>query len=576
MPLNTLRLNHQRSSHPNERIIFIKPLERPAASKAEYDLADTFLRAIAAQCLPLMKKHYLSVTTLEEYEPNREFIGRNFNNGEIIQLVLRSKSGGWVPFNMVQMVMMHELAHNSHMNHGKLFWQTRNLYAEEMKALWSKGYTGEGFWGSGRTLNEMGVVMGNNILSSQDLEGLPLCGGTYRSRRRKRKARGAQDKPELTWREKQDRRIERKFGKNGVTLGEDEDQRLALEINKKGPIGGKPRVAQSKRGRELRAAAALARFAANRAGENTTPKRDDPDDELDDQYEEDTVDAGQEDALDLNGEKLLDGRGQGMVRVCDDEDTDDINVKQEMTELENLHRYFKPIQQHTSHMHRSPGDRDSEPDHDADGDGYDGDCDKDPRNTIGEIAMSDTFAAEDTQQQRHAQDPLLLSASSIRVSGRQPVTSAAQAPCNQTQPPYRTAPTSPPRKSFLVKPAVPRRFSSSAVASKETEEWPKTAINSDHSPSHSPSTPPPGRVNNSHGTKASAPSSSSPIICPICSLENPRMNSTCLACSHVIDPAKDPRHWSCKSEVCRDGPTAGYLNSGDTGICGVCGTRRMS
>jgi hypothetical protein len=35
-----------------------------------------------------MKKHYLSVTTLEEYEPNPEFIGRNFNNGEVTQLVL--------------------------------------------------------------------------------------------------------------------------------------------------------------------------------------------------------------------------------------------------------------------------------------------------------------------------------------------------------------------------------------------------------------------------------------------------------------------------------------------------------
>lgn len=238
MPLNTLRLNHQKSSHPNDRIVFIKPLERPSSQQAEYDLADTFLRAIAAQCMPLMKKHYLSVTTLEEYEPNREFIGRNFNNGEIIQLVLRSKSGGWVPFNMVQMVMMHELAHNSHMNHGKLFWQTRNQYADEMKALWTKGYTGEGFWGSGRTLHEMGAVMGNNILSSQDLEGLPLCGGTYRSRRRKRKARGAQDTSNLTWKEKNNRRIERKFGKNGVALGEDEDQRLALEITRKGPIGG--------------------------------------------------------------------------------------------------------------------------------------------------------------------------------------------------------------------------------------------------------------------------------------------------------------------------------------------------
>src|SRR4051794_8085910 len=94
MPLNTLRLNHQASTHPNERIVFIKPLPRPPSDQASFDLADTFLRAIAAQCLPIMKKHYLSVTTLEEYEPNPEFIGRNFNNGEVIQLVLKSPSTG--------------------------------------------------------------------------------------------------------------------------------------------------------------------------------------------------------------------------------------------------------------------------------------------------------------------------------------------------------------------------------------------------------------------------------------------------------------------------------------------------
>ena len=55
-----------------------------------------------------MKSNYLSVRSLEEYEPNREFVGRNFNAGEVIQLVLKSQSGRWLPFNYVQMVMMHE------------------------------------------------------------------------------------------------------------------------------------------------------------------------------------------------------------------------------------------------------------------------------------------------------------------------------------------------------------------------------------------------------------------------------------------------------------------------------------
>lgn len=58
-----------------------------------------------------MREHHLSVTTLEEYEPNREFVGRNFNAGEVVQLVLKSPSTGrWLPFHYVQMVMMHEYA----------------------------------------------------------------------------------------------------------------------------------------------------------------------------------------------------------------------------------------------------------------------------------------------------------------------------------------------------------------------------------------------------------------------------------------------------------------------------------
>ena len=55
-----------------------------------------------------MREHHLSVMSLEEYEPNSEFLGRNFNGGEIIQLVLKARSGRWLSFKSVQMVMMHE------------------------------------------------------------------------------------------------------------------------------------------------------------------------------------------------------------------------------------------------------------------------------------------------------------------------------------------------------------------------------------------------------------------------------------------------------------------------------------
>jgi DNA-dependent metalloprotease WSS1 len=350
MPLNTLRLNHAPSSHPNPHITFIKPLPLPtvlasatSATESDYHTADTFLHAIAAQCLPIMKKHHLSITTLEEHEPNREFIGRNFNNGEIIQLVLRSKSGAWLPFDVVQMVMMHELAHNTHMNHGKGFWELRNGYVAELRGLWAKGYTGEGFWGGGRRVGDMNAVIGNNVLGNEEVGGLSVCGGTYRSRRRKRKA-----KEELSWKEKRDRRIEKKFGKNGVGLGEDEDKRFLLEMGKRGGTGAKPRVAGSARGRELRAAAALARFETNKKEAAEEVERESKEESLDsDDYED--VDDGLEDAKDTDGSRLLDGRGQGLVKVCDPEDSETDQskaaIKKEMEELSVLRRYFSPFEE---------------------------------------------------------------------------------------------------------------------------------------------------------------------------------------------------------------------------------------
>ena len=238
-----------------------------------------------------------------------------------------------MPFNMVQMVMMHELAHNMHMNHGKNFWQARNKYAEELRALWSRKYTGEGFWGSGRILSDLQEVAGNNSMTAEDMKDVPVCGGTFRSRRRKRKRAG--DGNEMTWKEKRDRRIEKKFGKNGQSLGEDEEQRIMLEIDRKGAIGGKPRVAQSKRGRELRAAAALARFGPNQQEVDELKK---PEDESSDaEYEEDPS-VKDEDAKDTNGQRLLDSMGFGVVRVCEDESPEDSQVKHEMDELAELNQ----------------------------------------------------------------------------------------------------------------------------------------------------------------------------------------------------------------------------------------------
>ncbi|KAJ4410983.1 hypothetical protein N0V85_003890 [Neurospora sp. IMI 360204] len=326
MPLGIQRINAKKS-HPNDRIIFIKPLKGPDEA-----IAQDFLERIAAQCLPIMKTNHLSITSLEEYEPNREFVGRNFNAGEVIQLVLKSLSGHWLPFNYVQMVMMHELAHCKQMNHSRAFWAVRNAYADEMRLLWGRGYTGEGLWGRGALL-ATGEWERNTV---QPGEGLPehLCGGTYRSRGRKRKAPA---KPKLSYKEQKERRILKKFGANGVKLGEDEMVKKELEGRKKG--AAKPRVAGSARGRELRAAAALARFegAKKEKEEEEKVKKEVDEDETasgteSDEYEDEDEQDGVA-AVDINGKKLLDGKGRGMTKVCEDENPEDQDAQRELKEL---------------------------------------------------------------------------------------------------------------------------------------------------------------------------------------------------------------------------------------------------
>ena len=143
------------------------------------------------------------------------------------------------------MVMAHELAHCTQMNHSKNFWRIRNQYADELRQLWQKNYTGDGLWGKGQTLlseaYDIGRAVENEVLPEH------LCGGAYRnSRRRKRRANASNDEVKSeTYAEKKQRRITKKFGTGGQVIGSDLDQRVKLEygqVNK-----AKPRVAGSSR-----------------------------------------------------------------------------------------------------------------------------------------------------------------------------------------------------------------------------------------------------------------------------------------------------------------------------------------
>ena len=156
-----------------------------------------------------------------------------------------------------------------------------------------------------------------------------LCGGTFRSRKRKRKRGGDQMGQNLTYKERQERRIAKKFGTKGTTLGDDLDTRVKLEDGKRPKA--KPRVAGSTRGRELRAKAMLARLGV--AKEETAKKEEENGSaENGSDYE----DGKGSEALDHNGSRLVDGKGNEMVRICEDEDQDDVHVKQEMQELQEL------------------------------------------------------------------------------------------------------------------------------------------------------------------------------------------------------------------------------------------------
>lgn len=321
--LGLLRLN-ERKQRPNPAINFIKPLEGP-----DHDTAHDFLSRIAAIAAPITRKYYINVMSLEEFPPNREFWGRNFNNGECIQLVLKSpKNGRWLPFRMVQMVFMHELAHVHQMNHGREFWKLQTTYAAELKALWAKNFTGEGLWGRGQALYSGQYSAEEGLPGAERDMVASTCGGTFRGFRGKRRR---QDKPKLSYAEQKERRIKKKFGDGGKALGDDNETRLALEKGKK--TKGKPRVACSNRGRELRAAAALARFDADEA----KPEPEDEEDADDTDYGSDLDDstAGPS-AKGANGEELKDSQGHRLVRVCEGEDDDGEDARREMDELGTL------------------------------------------------------------------------------------------------------------------------------------------------------------------------------------------------------------------------------------------------
>ena len=145
--------------------------------------------------------------------------------------------------------------------------------------------------------------------------------------------------------------IAKKFGVNGATLGGNEETRVKLEYGKN--VKGKPRVANSARGRELRVAAAAARLGQQQKQDDpekeekpAKEKREAGDSNESEENEYEEVENSEQ-ATNPDGSQILDRQGHEMVRVCTDtdEDQNDIHVKEEMDELQELNDL--PAQQST-------------------------------------------------------------------------------------------------------------------------------------------------------------------------------------------------------------------------------------
>ncbi|TFA97614.1 hypothetical protein CCMA1212_010653 [Trichoderma ghanense] len=491
MPIGIQRLN-AKTSQPNPHIVFIKPLKG-----RDEKIAQDFLERIAAQCLPVMRKHHIHVMSLEEFPPNREFVGRNFNAGEVIQLVLKAPgSGRWLPFNYVQMVMMHELAHCAQMNHSRAFWAVRNQYAEQMQVLWAEGYKGDGLWGKGATLGT-GEWEKNSILAD---EVLPehLCGGTYRSRRRKRKA-----KPVLTYQERKERRILKKFGKNGVVLGADEEEKVKLEKGKR--VQAKPRVAGSLRGRELRAAAALARFEQSK-DDSMKKEEEDEDiknwDEESSDYEDGNADS--KPAVDVDGTRMVDRNGHGMVKVCEDEDTDNADAR---NELDQLHGLFKRRE-----VKREPGGGDANP----------------------RPSETSPTGREQAVTREGAGSSIKAEVADDGISS----------PISLSSIPHINL-----KNGMSINTAGPK--------DERNHRSDRNTISTNSTPS---------RATLTTTTASVAAETSSSPTCPVCSYENHNAAVTCGVCANVLHPATPG--WRCGSASCEGTGYVNSQDCGVCGLCG--------
>ncbi|KIO34704.1 hypothetical protein M407DRAFT_16663 [Tulasnella calospora MUT 4182] len=269
-----LRLN-EKESNPNPHVNFISHLPCAEGFVPTAEDAKELLRALAAQIKPIMKEYGFAVNSLEEYECNRVFLGRNWNNGETIELVLRRADGTFLGTDMLLDTLCHELAHIKYMHHLQPF---QKLWAElrsKVIALQKKGYFGDGFWSLGQRLQDASRTQGDGVGGLAEILPEYICGGAHNQKRagymRSRRARRPRKEvvPSLNTgaqtakKRKPGSRLTKELPGQGVKLSDDG--------------GSRGKQAQSKRAREERALAVERRLKAlqGQPGPSVTPQLSD-------------------------------------------------------------------------------------------------------------------------------------------------------------------------------------------------------------------------------------------------------------------------------------------------------------
>ncbi|KAJ9102886.1 hypothetical protein QFC19_004616 [Naganishia cerealis] len=93
-----------RENDPNPLHIMVAPHAHPLTRLPGTQKATAIMKAVAAQMKRIMEKRKLVVNSFEEV-----LAGRNWNHGEVIELVLRRPSGSFLPLWYVLNVMCHEV-----------------------------------------------------------------------------------------------------------------------------------------------------------------------------------------------------------------------------------------------------------------------------------------------------------------------------------------------------------------------------------------------------------------------------------------------------------------------------------